>query len=153
MRIVRFSWSLSWSWNTMVLLILFVYRFHLITAIRRMFAPSTTFACNDSFRLRKVPWARWLTIIGKSHAARTDEEESRRVDDFDISFNSLLIAVLAGIKVPLCSPLFDKELTRATWKRSRAFSSRNFATENWKRFCRLENLSKRFLRDPIFKKI
>lgn len=46
--------------------------------------------CVQRFRLRKVPWARWLAIIGKSHADGTNEEEwlSRKVDDSNILFSN-----------------------------------------------------------------
>lgn len=59
--------------------------------------------CVQRFRLRKVPWARWLAIIGKSHADGTNEEEwlSRKVDDSSI---------LLSDSFNFCS-VFNKRLT------------------------------------------
>lgn len=91
MRIVRFPSSLTEE--SMVLLSCFVYiGFSSLSQLEEclLLWKLRCDLCVQRFRLRKVPWARWLAIIGKSHADGTNEEEwlSRKVDDSNILFSN-----------------------------------------------------------------
>ena len=100
----------------LVLLSRFAYRFHLITAIRRMFAPSEI-AFGDLCVQRFIPLAKSpLGEVTHNYWQKSCSQERRRKSERGsmISISPLILSVspfLQGIKVPLRSTLFDKELT------------------------------------------